>query len=50
MDDARSFLMTEFAKAYDLKEEDHLDVEAFEAEANPLSSEESATPKIARIS
>ena len=47
LDDARAFLMTEFAKAYDLKEEDHLDVEAFEAEAEPLPSDESATPKFA---
>ena len=47
LDDAQAFLRTEFAKAYDLKEEDHLDVEAFEAEANPLHSEESATSKFA---
>ena len=33
VDDAQAFLQTEFAKAYDLKEEDHLDVEALEAEA-----------------
>ena len=41
------FLQTDFAKAYDLKEEDHLDVEAFEAEAAPLPSEDSAPPKFA---
>ena len=47
LDDTRAFLLTEFARAYDLKEEDHLDVDVFEAEAEPLPSEESATPKFA---
>ena len=47
LDDAQAFLQTEFAKAYDLGEKDHLDVEAFEAEAAPLPSEDSATPKFA---